>query len=382
MQPLNRGVSTISIPSAARLILVAAVTAVAASCAGKTPAQPTPALVISSISPSSGPSIGGTAITVIGSNFGEGAALTIGGVAALNVTVVDPTMIQGTTGPAAGGPADVVVALGGRTARLVGGFVYMRLENAPPLISSVTAQGTRLNEPANFADLDEEINVVAVVTNEEASPNQLSYEWSAGAGTFVGTGSSVKWRAPRTLPTTPISYPLTVTVTEQYQTTDDIGAVVTRENKASEKVTVRVHDSNKEVTAVAAEFMNDFSNSLISAESAVRNFSDSQICGKTQERNEIRDNRATYTITDRRLTFPPKVTFNFNGTCPFRARPGDACVQLSCGWTSMKKATGVSEIVNGTCLLTEIYDVSDKWQMCWSDFEPTPAKPTTLHFPF
>ena len=205
MQPLNRGVSAIRIPSAVRLVAVAAVTTVTASCGGKTPAQPTPTLVISSIAPSTGPSIGGTAVTVIGSNFAAGAALTIGGVAALDVTVVDPTMIQATTGPAAGGPADVVVVLGGRAATLVGGYTYMRVENAPPVISSVSARGTRLNEPANFADLNEEINVVAAVLDAETSPDQLSYEWAAEAGTFAGTGQAIKWRAPSTLPRTPVS---------------------------------------------------------------------------------------------------------------------------------------------------------------------------------
>ena len=66
---------------------------------------------------------------------------------------------------------------------------------------------------------------------------------------------------------------------------------MTRENKVTAMVTVRVHNSIKEIGDLAGEFLNDFSNSLVSAESVVRNFSDSQICGKSQERNEIRDNR-------------------------------------------------------------------------------------------
>ena len=381
MHPLNRGVSAIRIPSAVRLVIFAAVTA---SCGGKTPAQPTPAFVISSISPSSGPSIGGTAVTVVGSNFAAGAALTIGGVAALDVTVVDPTMILATTGPAAGGPADVVVVLGGRAARLVGGYIYMRVENAPPVISSVSARGTRLNEPANFADLNEEINIVAAVSDAETSPDQLSYEWAADAGTFAGTGRAIKWRAPSTLPRTPVSYPLTVTVTEPYQTTDEGGAVVTRENKVTATVTVRVHNSIKEIGEVAGEFLNDFSNLTVSPESAVRNFNLAR-CGdgRAVELNDIRNHRATYSVVnEHRLVLPPKVTFNFDGICPFRSRTGDACAQLSCGWTSTKKAGGV-DIVNGQCHLTEVYEPSgDKWQMCWSEFEANPAKSTTLHFPF
>jgi hypothetical protein len=241
-----------------------------------------------------------------------------------------------------------------------------------------------LNEPANFADLNEEINIVAAVSDAETSPDQLSYAWTAVAGSFTGTGRAVKWRAPSTLPRTPVSYPLTVTVTEPYQTTDDGGAVVTRENRVSATVAVRVHNSVKEIGELAGEFLNDFSNLTVSPESAVRNFNTAR-CGdgKANELSDIRTHRATYSIiNESRLRLPASVTFNFDGICPFRSRTGDACAKLSCGWTSTKKAGGM-EIVNGDCYLTEVYEPSgDKWQMCWSDFQASPATSTTLHFPF
>jgi len=349
--------------------------ALAASCGGETPVQPTPTPTVTSISPSSGPSIGGTPITVAGSNFATGASLTMGGVAALNVTVIDSTLITATTPPHASGTTDIVVSTGGRSAMLPGAYTFMKVENTPPVISSVNAQGTRPREPSNFADLNEEIDIVAAISSDDTPLDQLTYGWSADAGTFIGTGPAVKWRAPSSLAKTPVSYPLTLTVTEQYKTTDENGAVVTRENKVSGKVTVRVHDSKKEVSDLASEFLIDFSNSAVSADTVVRNFSTDRACGKTQERDDIQDNRAKYIINSYSLGFPPAVTVNFGGVyASFEARApkrADACVKLSCGWKSTIKATGTVESVSGTCRLTELYDESDRWKLCWSEFRGT-----------
>ena len=371
--------------SAARWAQLAAVIGFTASCGGQSPVQPTPVPTVTSISPSSGPSIGGTAITVTGSNFVAGASLTIGGVPAFNVTVIDSTMIAGTTPPAKNGAADVVVVSDGRTLVLPGGFTYMQVENGPPVISSMSAHGTRPNEPANFADLNEEIDVVSTVSDDETPRDQLTYEWTADVGSFIGTGRAVKWRAPAGLLRPPVDYPLTLTVTEEYQTTDETGAVVTAENTVTGTVTVHVHDSRKEVSDLAGEFLIDFSHSEVSPESAVRNFSDNQACGKNQELNDIRDNRANYIINSYSLSSFADVKVDFDGFCPlFGGRPdqpGDACVQLSCGWKSTIKASGTIESVDGTCYLTEIYEEQpDRWKLCWSDFRGTSTltgKPVT-----
>ena len=66
---------------------------------------------VTAISPNAGPTTGNTNVTVTGANFEQGATLKIGGVAATNVVVVDPTTITGTTGNYTGtaGLVDVVV---------------------------------------------------------------------------------------------------------------------------------------------------------------------------------------------------------------------------------------------------------------------------------
>ncbi len=67
-------------------------------------------LTVSTISPSSGPAAGGTAVTITGVAFETGAAVTIGGVAAVGVDVAGPGLLTATT-PALppGASHDVVV---------------------------------------------------------------------------------------------------------------------------------------------------------------------------------------------------------------------------------------------------------------------------------
>jgi hypothetical protein len=84
-----------------------------------------PVPTVSAISPAIGSTAGGTTVTVTGTNFGAGAALTIGGTAATSVTVVNQTTITATTPAHAAGAVDVVVTNAGATpGTLTGGFTY------------------------------------------------------------------------------------------------------------------------------------------------------------------------------------------------------------------------------------------------------------------
>lgn len=81
---------------------------------------------IAAINPASGPTAGGTAITVGGSNFVAGAKLALGGVAASGVTVAGGTSLTATTGAHAAGAVDVVVTNpDGQFATLPSGFSYL-----------------------------------------------------------------------------------------------------------------------------------------------------------------------------------------------------------------------------------------------------------------
>ena len=88
----------------------------------RTPPVPT----LTSISPNSGPTTGGTHVTITGNYFAAGATVKIGGVAATNVTVVSTTSITCTTPahPAAGAVNVVVANPTGVSGTLTGGFTY------------------------------------------------------------------------------------------------------------------------------------------------------------------------------------------------------------------------------------------------------------------
>ncbi|OYW70497.1 MAG: cell surface protein, partial [Verrucomicrobia bacterium 12-59-8] len=68
-----------------------------------------PAPTVSSISPSSGPLGGGTAVTITGTNFSASPGVTIGGTPATGITYVNSTTITCTTPAGTAGTASVVV---------------------------------------------------------------------------------------------------------------------------------------------------------------------------------------------------------------------------------------------------------------------------------
>lgn len=81
-------------------------------------------LFVDSVTPNVGPSTGGTAVTIQGRGFVDGAAVSFAGRAAADVVVENATRITATTPAGSAGPADVVVEARGQRAALSGGFRY------------------------------------------------------------------------------------------------------------------------------------------------------------------------------------------------------------------------------------------------------------------
>jgi len=107
------------------------VSLMASACGGgesnspSSPSSTTTGPAITAVTPNTGPTAGGTPITITGTGFVGGVpTVTIGGVAASNVQWPSSTMITATTGTGGRGAADVVVTVGGRSGRLNGGFTY------------------------------------------------------------------------------------------------------------------------------------------------------------------------------------------------------------------------------------------------------------------
>ncbi len=124
------------------------------------------------------------------------------------------------------------------------------VNNSAPVISSITVQGTRRNEPASFSDLGETVAVTAAVTDAETNVDLLQYNWTATLGSFTGTGSRVSWVAPAAA-MAPSTVTITLEVVERFGTN--------QENRVSRTAPVALHDNTKEVGDMAVRFLTEFS---------------------------------------------------------------------------------------------------------------------------
>jgi IPT/TIG domain len=83
--------------------------------------------VVTSVSPNTGTTAGGTRVTLTGKNFVSGAKVTFGGPAATSVVVVSATQITATTPPHKPGGVNIVVTNpGGQSGTLASAFTYQK----------------------------------------------------------------------------------------------------------------------------------------------------------------------------------------------------------------------------------------------------------------
>ena len=95
-----------------------------------------PAPTVSKVSPSSGSTAGGSAISITGTGFLAGATVKLGGSSATGVTVVSSTSITATTPAHSAGSASIVVTnTDGQSGTLTNGYSYV---NPAPSVSAVT----------------------------------------------------------------------------------------------------------------------------------------------------------------------------------------------------------------------------------------------------
>jgi Domain of unknown function (DUF1929)/IPT/TIG domain/Glyoxal oxidase N-terminus len=159
-------------------------------------AASTPAPTVSSVSPNNGPTSGGTAVTITGTNFAAGATASFGGTAATNVVVVNSTKITATTPAHAAGAVTVTVTVNGQSGSLANGFTY----NASGGISfvqvaSATPQGATTTVSVNYPATQTagDLNIVVVGWNDTTAAVQsvkdsAGNSYSLAIGPTKGTG--------------------------------------------------------------------------------------------------------------------------------------------------------------------------------------------------
>jgi hypothetical protein len=248
--------------------------------------------------------------------------------------------------------------------------------NNLPVIDSITIQGTRAKEPANFADVGETVAVTAKVHDDETAADRLQYEWSAAVGTFNGTGASVTWQAPASA-TTPVDVTISLKVVEKYGTT-----AATFQHEVTGTAKLSLHDSIKEVGDMSRQFLLDFSDTRIKdAGFIMRNFSE-QRCPNPRdvqnERSDVTNHFTNFQTVSFRIG-TPIVTVKFGGVCAFRNRPGDACAIVPSFWDAIDVRDRSRGAVDGNDFLGVTYSPVDaRWWLCSSDYQGHTVSGATL----
>lgn len=158
----------------------------------------TPGPTVSSISPTSGTTAGGTAVTITGTGFVSGATVTIGGVAATSVVVGSATSLTAVTGARVAGTVDVVVtnpdaAFGTKAAAYTyfagSGTAGVRYFPVTPcrIVDTRTAPDGPLAGPALAASPAERVFTIAPGCGVPADARVVSANVTVTQGTAAGS---------------------------------------------------------------------------------------------------------------------------------------------------------------------------------------------------
>jgi chitodextrinase len=146
---------------------------------------PSSVFQVNSVSPTSGPTAGGTNVTISGSLFEAGDTVTIGGVAATNVAFVNSSTLTASTPSHAAGTVDVVVKhANGQTATKTGGFTY----NAPAPTDDLIVTDVTWT-PANPA-AGQAVTFSATIKNQGTGPTPSGIKHGIA---FKVDGVTVNW---------------------------------------------------------------------------------------------------------------------------------------------------------------------------------------------
>jgi lysophospholipase L1-like esterase len=161
------------------------------------PLTPPPPLV-GSVTPSIGPTTGGTAVTITGTNFRKGSLVTLGGAPATGVVVLNATTIRAVTPAGLPGAVDIAVTAANVTTTLSAGFTYLltapTIKGVAPATgpstggTTITITGTNLST-VNAVALDG-VSATAVTVVDAGTVRAVTPPHAAGLVTVSVTTSS------------------------------------------------------------------------------------------------------------------------------------------------------------------------------------------------
>ncbi len=154
---------------------------------GWTGSSPPPS--IATVSPSQGPTAGGTTITITGANFTGVTAVRVGGVAALSFSVTSSSSITAVTPAGTAGPASVSVQAPTGTATATDAFTYVAPPGLPTITSITPASGSEAGGTAisitgtNFVRFGSSVTIGGAPVNNLVvfSPTSMTAVTPAGS---------------------------------------------------------------------------------------------------------------------------------------------------------------------------------------------------------
>lgn len=147
------GAATISFANTSEALLKSDSSNQLGSTASGTVTMTAPAPTITSIAPTSGSSLGGTTVTITGTNFVSTPTVKFGATDAINIVLVNPTTITATTPADSPGAVAVSVTIAGQTSGKPNGFTYHDVtapsQPGTPTITSNESNKVGLQWPAS-----------------------------------------------------------------------------------------------------------------------------------------------------------------------------------------------------------------------------------------
>ena len=158
---------------------------------------PNPVPTLSTISPTSGTTNGGTAVTITGTGFLSGATVTLGGAAATNVAVENSTSITATTPVHVAGAVNVAVTnTDSQSGTLTNGYTYTNSGGGGGSIGFVQVNAATPQSPSasvavsySLAQTAGNLNIVVVGWNDNTS--SLSSVSDSRGNSYVQAGTTI-----------------------------------------------------------------------------------------------------------------------------------------------------------------------------------------------
>jgi hypothetical protein len=150
---------------------------------------------ITSVSPTSGPTSGGTTITITGSNYvlGSGGEIRVGGVMCTNIQYINSTELRARTPAGTAGARDVYIRNpNGQTVTLTGGFTYTSSAQSS---QTLTANSRYLAEGVQSS----EMNTQLAIANAESTDANVNLTFMTATGDTAQLAMTVPARSRQTV---------------------------------------------------------------------------------------------------------------------------------------------------------------------------------------